>query len=200
MVWPGFRQPFIIFQRDLLVPACLLPATAPVTQMFSLGSQQQVWTQPVGGVYRTNYNNNEDMSGVIAPKGALTITLQFTVFQTESNYDFVTIKSCTTINCLQSSVLGRYSGSTIPSPVTSNTGIMMIQWSSDFMVISSGWSAVWNSVPVFWGGTIFVIWFYISRRVWCCIHKIWLHIEIAWQQWLSCWTVYFSEWHQVTKA
>jgi hypothetical protein len=85
------------------------------------------------------------MSGVIAPEGALLITLRFTAFQTEKNYDFVTIKSCTAIDCLQSRVLGRYSGSGIPSPVTSNTGILMILWESDSSVTEYGWSAIWNS-------------------------------------------------------
>jgi hypothetical protein len=125
--------------------------------MFSLSSQQQVWTQSLGGVYRTNYANSEAMSGIIAPTGALSITLQFTDFLTESNYDFVILKSCTAIDCVQSSELGRFSGSTIPSQVTSNTGFMMVQWISDFSVTASGWSAIWNSVIAALGGTTFLI-------------------------------------------
>jgi hypothetical protein len=128
--------------------------------MFSLSSQQQVWTQSLGGVYRTNYANAEVMSGIIAPTGAMSITLQFTAFATEQGYDFVTLKSCTAIDCLQSSELGRFSGSTIPSPVTSNTGFMMIQWSSDYSVIASGWSAIWNSEI---GGTTFLISLFTSQ-------------------------------------
>jgi hypothetical protein len=131
--------------------------------MFSLSSQLQVWTQSSGGVNRIDYANSEVMSGIIAPTGALSITLQFTTFETEETYDFVLLKSCTAIDCVQSSVLGRFSGSTIPSPVTSNTGFMMIQWNSDSMVTAPGWSALWNSVISALGGTIFLISLFTSQ-------------------------------------
>lgn len=111
-----------------------------------MSSEPQVWTQSSGGVYRTNYSNLENMTGIIAPTGALSITLEFTSFATESTYDVVTLKNCTAIGCVQSSELGRFSGSTIPRPVTSNTGVMMIQWTSDDSVIRPGWSAIWNSL------------------------------------------------------
>jgi hypothetical protein len=117
-----------------------------VLDQFPLNGQQQIWTSAVGRVARTNYYNSEVMSGIIAPVGASSITLQFYAFQTEQNYDFVTIQGCAAIDCLQRSVLGQYSGWTIPSPVTSNTGIMLIQWMSDGSVTGPGWSAMWTSV------------------------------------------------------
>ncbi len=98
-----------------------------------------------GSVQRTSYGNNEAMSATIAPTGAASVTLQFITISTESGYDLVTVKSCTAIGCSQTSELGRYSGTTIPSPVTSNTGIMLIQWTSDSATSSSGWSATWSS-------------------------------------------------------
>jgi hypothetical protein len=111
-----------------------------------MSSQQQTWTSLAAAVKRTSYENLEIMSAVIAPTGATSVTLQFTSFDTEKDYDFVTIKSCAAVNCSQSSELGKYSGSTIPSPVTSDTGIMLIQWKSDISIILSGWSANWSSL------------------------------------------------------
>ncbi len=136
------------------MPRMVLSVREDIYAMFFAGtavvnymtSQRQTWTSSTGTVERRNYNNNEVMSGIIAPTGAGAVTLRFTVFNTESGFDFVTVKSCTATNCLQSGVteLGRYSGSTIPGPVTSNTGIMLIEWTSDSIVFTSGWSADWG--------------------------------------------------------
>jgi hypothetical protein len=118
------------------------------SQTVLMSSQQQIWTSSVGSVERRNYNNNEIMSGIIAPTTAGSVTLRFTFFDTEVGYDFVTIKSCTAIDCQQSTELGKYSGSTIPGPLTSNTGILLIEWKSDVIVTASGWSASWMSSTV----------------------------------------------------
>jgi hypothetical protein len=112
-----------------------------------MSSQRQTWTNAAGSVQRMPYSNNEAMSGIIAPTGATSITLQFTLFVTEAGYDFVVLSSCTAIDCSQKSEIGKFSGNTIPSPVTSNTGVMLIEWTSDFsnVVYTSGWSATWTS-------------------------------------------------------
>jgi hypothetical protein len=115
-------------------------------ELFYMSSQRQIWSSPAGRVERRNYNHNEIMSGIIAPTGASSVTVQFTFFSTESGYDILTLKSCTAISCLQTSTLGTYSGSTIPSPVTSNSGIILIQWATDSSVIVSGWTMSWSSV------------------------------------------------------
>ncbi len=108
-------------------------------------SEPQIWTSAAGSVKRINYDVDEVMSGIIAPDGAGSVTLIFDSFDTEEEYDFVTIKSCTAIDCSETSVLGEYSGSTIPGPLTSNSGIMLIEWESDESVTFSGWSAHWSS-------------------------------------------------------
>ncbi len=121
--------------------------------IFYLNDQQQIWTRPAGAVQKLNYRDSENMTAVIAPPGATSITLQFTSFQTEMNYDVLYVKSCTAVDCVQTSTLGWYSGSTVPSPLTSNTGVMLIQWTSDDSTTNSGWSASWSSVVV--GGSLF---------------------------------------------
>lgn len=99
----------------------------------------------MGSIQRMSYGSNERMSSIIAPTGAISITLQFTSFSTELDYDIVVLSNCTAIDCLQRSELGRFSGPTIPTSRTSNTGIMLIEWTSDGSVVSSGWSATWTS-------------------------------------------------------
>ena len=85
------------------------------------------------------------MSAIISSSAAITLT--FNSFDTESGYDELTVSSCTTTQCSTVNVLlDAYSGSTIPSPVTSTTGIMLIEWQSDGSVTRSGWDAVFSSV------------------------------------------------------
>ncbi len=126
------------------------------SQIFYMNYQEQIWTDPAGVVERRNYGNGESMSGIIAPTGAFSIRLQFTFFNTELGYDFVTIKSCTAIDCFQNSLLSSNSGSTVPAPVTSDTGVMMIQWRSDASVTYSGWAATWSSVLI--GIFVYIEW------------------------------------------
>ncbi len=129
------------------------------SQTIFLSTSQQLWTSSAasGSVYRLYYSNSEVISAIIAPTGAVSVTLQFNSFNTESNYDFVTVKSCNAIDCSQTSELGKYSGTTIPSPMTSNTGIMQIVWTSDLVTTSTGWSASWSSIR-----TGVVVWFTYS--------------------------------------
>ncbi len=124
------------------------------SQIFNMSDQVQMWTSPAGSVERKSYDVDESMSAVIAPPGASSVTLQFTSFDTEEEYDFVTIKSCIAIDCLQSIELGQYSGSMIPDSVTSGTGILLIQWETDASVIAPGWSADWSSESVLEGGCL----------------------------------------------
>lgn len=121
---------------------CFLPDSGG-SQQYYISYSQQIWTVPSGIVTRGSYSNSERMSGIIAPEGASSISLRFTSLSTESCCDWVTVSSCVAIDCSQTSTLGTYSGSTIPSPVISNTGFVLIQWSSDYSITSSGWSIAW---------------------------------------------------------
>ena len=129
-----------------------LAVISNLNETFHLNGKQQLWTRPAGRVSKLAYGNFENMSAVIAPAGASSVTLQFTAFRTELNYDFLSVRSCTAVDCAQTSLLGRYSGPTIPGPLTSSTGIMLIQWTSDDVTTESGWSASWSSVVV--GGSL----------------------------------------------
>ncbi len=72
------------------------------------------------------------MAGIIAPTGAASITLTYTEFNTELNHDKLTVLGCVAYDCTQTAILlDAYSGTVVPSPVTSNTGVMLIIWRSD---------------------------------------------------------------------
>ena len=92
-----------------------------------------------------NYPVSEDMQAIIAPPGASSVTLTFSRFQTESGYDVLSVYACTSaVSCSTRPLLQR-SGSRIPAPVTSSTGIMLLVWSSDDSITDLGWSATWTS-------------------------------------------------------
>ena len=48
--------------------------------------------------------------------------------------------------CAPPAQLGRFSGSTAPAVQISETGVMLIRWTSDKLFTANGWSARWDSV------------------------------------------------------
>lgn len=89
-----------------------------------------------------NYSNNESKTFNITPTDATTICLKFSAFNTEANYDKV--KVWNNINGT-GTLLGTFSGSSIPSDVTSSSGKMSVTFVSDGNTLGSGWAAIWTS-------------------------------------------------------
>lgn len=92
----------------------------------------------------SNYANNETRTFNIWPGAATTsITLRFTAFNTEATHDVLRV-----YNDLNGTgtLLGTFSGSSIPGNVTSNTGKMSVKFVSDGTVVNSGWRAIWTSI------------------------------------------------------
>ena len=86
-----------------------------------------------------NYGNNESNYIVINPTDATSITLTFSAFSTEANYDWVEIYNTVS----GSPYLYRYSGTTIPSPITVSGSVLRIRFVTDFSNVSSGFAASW---------------------------------------------------------
>lgn len=84
------------------------------------------------------YGDNLDCRWLIQPTGGRRVTLSFTRFNTEQNVDFVTIYDGSTIS---DRVLGRFSGSSLPSSVTSSGGAILVRFTSDAFVGTTGWTA-----------------------------------------------------------
>jgi hypothetical protein len=79
---------------------------------------------------------------LIQPSGGGTITLTFTSFATEANYDFVSVYAGSTTSA---TLLGTFSGTSLPPVLTSTTGSMLIRFTTDRGVVAAGWSATYNS-------------------------------------------------------
>lgn len=91
------------------------------------------------------YANNTECSWLIQPANANSVTLNFTSFDTELNYDGVIV-----FNGANSSapVLGQFTGTTLPPSVTSSGGSMYVVFLSDEALRSNGWTANYNSTTL----------------------------------------------------
>jgi len=88
------------------------------------------------------YANNSDCSWLIQPPSATSITLSFSAFNTEQNNDGVIVYDGANNT---TSVLGQFSGTSIPSSVTSTGGSMYVEFLSDPALRANGWVANYTS-------------------------------------------------------
>ena len=89
-----------------------------------------------------NYGNNQECYWFISPPCANSVTLTFSSFNTEADYDGVAIYDGWDNNATQ---LAYYSGSTIPPAVTSFSGEILVVFTSDFMISNPGFTANYTS-------------------------------------------------------
>jgi alpha-tubulin suppressor-like RCC1 family protein len=91
----------------------------------------------------SDYMNDESCSITITggPK-----VFTFETFQTEEDYDFVTIYKDSTSS--SANILIDTSGSVIPTPVTSSSNTNIIQFSSDSSVTEPGYKITWTSPSI----------------------------------------------------
>jgi Zn-dependent metalloprotease len=89
----------------------------------------------------TNYTNNQQCIWYIAPPCATSVTLNFSAFNTESNYDRVFVYD--SLN--GTNLIGMFSGTTIPNSITSPTGQMVVYFKSDYGTVSQGFTANYTS-------------------------------------------------------
>lgn len=92
-----------------------------------------------------NYSNNANCKWVIAPAGATQISLEFTEFDTELNYDVVYVYDGPDDTY---PVLATLSGATLPSTITTTLGVgaMCIKFVSDADTTGEGWSANYSTI------------------------------------------------------
>jgi Zn-dependent metalloprotease len=86
--------------------------------------------------FPNNYPNNFARTICIDPPGDTAATLTFSAFNTEANYDFVTITNAA------GEQLSRTSGTTAPAAATST--FLSVRFTSDQSVVRTGWSASWG--------------------------------------------------------
>ncbi len=88
-----------------------------------------------------NYANDQDCKWSIQPASATQVTLNFSSFRTELDFDTVIIYNGATT---ASPRLGQFTGSTIPGTVISG-GSMLVHFKTDQIVTDSGWTASYTS-------------------------------------------------------
>ncbi len=93
-----------------------------------------------------NYSDNERILTLIHPTGATSVTLHFTSFSTELNWDHLFIYDGSTTSA---PLIGEYTGTTSPGTVSSSGGSLLLEFRSDCNTNASGWAANWtsNAVP-----------------------------------------------------
>ncbi|MDQ3049104.1 MAG: glycosyl hydrolase family 18 protein, partial [Bacteroidota bacterium] len=118
----------------------------------------------MGGPVR-NYYDNEDFTYTIAPTGATGLTLNFTSFSTELNYDTLFIYNGSST---AAPLIGAFHGTTSPGLITASGAALTLRFKSDVSTISSGWQAIWNcsidnidpvstvTAPTTWATTNFI--------------------------------------------
>ncbi|MCX6137527.1 MAG: T9SS type A sorting domain-containing protein [Ignavibacteriales bacterium] len=88
------------------------------------------------------YENGVHLFWKLAPSNATQITLSFSSFDTEKDYDFVTVYDGANT---AASKLGKFSGNGIPPALKSSQGVMLIEFSSDWYTVGKGWNASYTS-------------------------------------------------------
>ena len=89
-----------------------------------------------------NYQNDERLLWLIAPPAVSNVSLNFTSFNTENNFDHLFIYNGSTVN---SPLIGTYSGTTNPGLISSTGSSLLVEFRSDCSVNSTGWVASYTS-------------------------------------------------------
>ncbi|MEQ9353308.1 MAG: CUB domain-containing protein [Vicingaceae bacterium] len=118
-------------------PAPGPPCAANTTLTASSGSFSD------GSSDSLEYANNQNCNWLIQVSSGI-ITLNFSYFRTEANTDSVTVYDG--INA-SSPLLGNFSGTSIPSAVTSSGSDMYIEFNTNSSISDTGWVANYTSSP-----------------------------------------------------
>ena len=132
---------FVRFTSDGSVTSSGWSANYYSTDEEIFCSGNTILTEPSGtlsdGSGNENYSNFSNCSWLIQPDNADGITLEFSEFNLEQN-DYLRIYDGSTN---WSSLIGTYTGSTIPQTINSSSGSLYIEFSSDDELNNTGWTA-----------------------------------------------------------
>lgn len=129
-----------------------------------------------------NYDNNLDLYYLIKPDNAENIILTFLSFDTEKDYDFVTVYDGSNAD---SPIIGKFSGNTIPSSITSSQGSMLVRFTTDWLTTSKGWSAKYESsswIPTYQEISDYIEQLSLKYKVPSVIIKAIVEQESGWRQ------------------
>ncbi|MBO4873951.1 MAG: T9SS type A sorting domain-containing protein [Bacteroidales bacterium] len=111
-----------------------------LTQAISCGTPYNFYDS---GGSTGQYSSSENYTATFTCAG--NITLSFSSFNTESNYDKLSVYDGDASGTV---LIDHTSGTTAPSAVTATSGIMTVVWSSDGSVTKAGWEATVTGVKL----------------------------------------------------
>ena len=121
-------------------------STAPPTPTCSGLTTLTAATGSFGdGSSTNNYTDNLSCTWLIQPSGATTLTLNFSSFDTEATNDVVNVYDG---NTTSATLLGTFSGTTIPSAITSTGGRMLVEFITNGSINFPGWDANYTSTVI----------------------------------------------------
>lgn len=88
-----------------------------------------------------HYRNGESYRYTIDPPGSGAVTLSFTSFDLENNFDFLYLYDGANT---AAPLIGTYTGGNSPGTVTSSGGAMTVRFVSDSWTTRAGWEANWS--------------------------------------------------------
>ena len=108
----------------------------------------QSGTLRVGSGY--NYADGANCEWMIAPTQAGVVTIIFTEFNTQDEFDTVTVIGCNGMDCSSAHLIAVLSGTyTTPQVVSTSTGFMKLAFTSDSSINGAGFFASWSTVCMF---------------------------------------------------
>ena len=139
--------------------------TVPKVEVVRSCNNLPVWQLHNGDVIiesnqiGTNYKNNLDCHWMVSSNAR--IELVFMIFDTETAYDFVHVFDGESSSA---SLIGRFHGSSLPSPVTSSSSKLFLRFTTDHSVTESGFRARFRGMMPSYLNTCFVNHKKISRH------------------------------------
>jgi len=91
-----------------------------------------------------NYSDDERELILIQPTNVLSVTLNFLQFSIEQDWDYMYIYDGDDVT---DPLIGVYTGTSIPSSITSTGPEVLIEFRSDCATQDAGWEISWTSVP-----------------------------------------------------
>jgi len=126
-----------------------LTQTTYINVVNAVNTCQSTSTTAINGILYDSggptgdYSDNEDCTFLINPGPNCAITLTFNSFDVEFFWDFLYVYDGPNTF---SPLLGTFTGTTLPPPVTATSGQMFIRFTSDFTITGTGYEALWSSI------------------------------------------------------
>ncbi|MCW3124564.1 MAG: C-terminal target protein [Bacteroidetes bacterium] len=123
-----------------------ISSSNPCIVVLPTSGSADVQTSCTGTIYdnggaHAQYSNNVNSTVTISPLGASTVRLTFTQFRAEANYDYLYVYDGTTV---AGTLLGTYTGYTLPASVTSTLPSITVKFVSDPGVVDTGFAINWT--------------------------------------------------------